>query len=86
MLKSSFIRFDKYILNLLFFNFLFILLFFFILLILYSLFLMNGPQTLYAIPGCFKCISGINLPPANENLFVYYFIYFIHLKEKRNFT
>ena len=28
----------------------------------------NGPQALYINPGCFKCISGINLSPANKNL------------------
>ena len=31
-----------------------------------SLFLVNDPQALYVSPGCFKCISGINLSPANK--------------------
>ena len=33
-----------------------------------SSFLVNGPQALYASPGCLKCNPVINLSPANENL------------------
>ena len=40
----------------------------------------NGPQTLQVKPGCFKCISGINLSPANKNLFTISFI-FVHLNK-----
>ena len=39
-----------------------------------SLFLVNGPQALKVKPGCFKCISGINLSPANKNVFTISFI------------
>ena len=31
-------------------------------------------KRLYVNPGCFKCISGINLSPANKNLFTILFI------------
>ena len=34
-----------------------------------SLFSVNGPKALYVNPGCVKCISGINLSPANKSLF-----------------
>ena len=33
-----------------------------------SLFLVNGPQTLYINPGYLKCILDIDLSPANSNL------------------
>ena len=52
-------HFCKYILHLLFFFNFWIL----------SLSSVNGPQTLSVNPGCFKCISGINLSPANKNVF-----------------
>ena len=42
-----------------------------------SLLLVNGPQTLCVNPGCFKCISSINLSPSNKNLFTIEFnLYF----------
>ena len=41
---------------------------------------MNGPQALYLNLGCLKCISGINLSPANKNLFINGFI--LYYKEK----
>ena len=62
--KFYLIRFDKYILNHLFSLIPFIL----------SLFLVNGPQGLYVNPGFLKCISSINLSPANKNLFIISFI------------
>ena len=36
---------------------------------------MNGPQALQVNPGCFKCISDINLSPANKTLLTILFIY-----------
>ena len=39
-----------------------------------SLFLVNGPEILYANPGCLKCISGMTLSPANKSLFIIAFI------------
>ena len=44
-----------------------------------SLFLVNGPQALHVYPGCLKCISGINLPPANKNLLTISFILYLIL-------
>ena len=41
-----------------------------------SLILVTGPQDLYGNQGCLKCISGINLSPANKNVFII-FIHFI---------
>ena len=35
---------------------------------------MNGPQALYVNPGCLKCISNINLSPANKSLLAIAFI------------
>ena len=35
---------------------------------------MNGPQALFVNPGCFKCIAGTNLSPANKSLFTIAFI------------
>ena len=37
-------------------------------------------KELYVIPGCFKCISGINLSPANKCLFTIAFILFFYKK------
>ena len=37
---------------------------------------MNGPQAPYVNPGCFKCISGINLCLANKSLFTITFIFY----------
>ena len=45
-----------------------------------SLVLVNGPQALYVKPGCFKCISAINLSPANKNLLTISFL--LYLKRK----
>ena len=45
-----------------------------------SLFLVNGPQALYVNPGYLKCISGINLSPANKNVFT------ISFKTKKDLT
>ena len=38
------------------------------------LILVDGTQALHANPGCLTCISGINLYPANKNLFIIFFI------------
>ena len=62
--KLYLVHFDKYFLNLLFFFFGF----------LYSFCLVNGRQALYVNPSYLKCISGMNLSPANENLFIISFI------------
>ena len=35
---------------------------------IFSLFYVSGPQALYVNPSCLKCISGINLFPANKNV------------------
>ena len=35
---------------------------------------MNGSQVLYVNPGYFKCIFGINVSPANKNIFIISFI------------
>ena len=39
-----------------------------------SLFLVNGPRTLYVNPGCIKCIPGINLSHANNNLLLHFIL------------
>ena len=39
-----------------------------------SLFFENGSQAQYVNSGCLKCISGIDLSPANKNLFKIHFI------------
>ena len=41
---------------------------------------MNGPQALYVIPGCFKCISGTKLSHANKSLFTIALI--LHFQNK----
>ena len=46
----------------------------------YSLFLVNGSQTLDENPGCLKCISGINLSSADKNLFTIAFILYFQNK------
>ena len=38
-----------------------------------SSFFVNGPQALHVSPGYLKCSLGINLSPANNNLFYYFF-------------
>ena len=38
------------------------------------LFFVDDPQALYVNPDCLKCISGINLSPANKNLLTISFI------------
>ena len=39
----------------------------------------NGPQALYVNSDCFKCVSGINLSPANNNLlFLFYLFYTLY--------
>ena len=35
---------------------------------------MNGPQALYVNPGYLKCISDVNLSPANKSLLAIAFI------------
>ena len=40
-----------------------------------SFFLVNGPQALYVNPGCFKCISGINLSPPNKTYLLFHSFY-----------
>ena len=45
---------------------------------------MNGPQALYVNPGCLKCISGINLSPANKNLFIISFTLYFENKRSCN--
>ena len=40
----------------------------------FACFFVNGPQELYVNPGCIKCIYGINLSHANENVFTNSFI------------
>ena len=37
---------------------------------IFSLFLVNGSHALYVNPGCFKCISAMNLSPANKNFVI----------------
>ena len=61
--KLHLVRFDKYNLNLLLFFKFFIL----------PLFLVNGPEALYVNPGCLKCISGMNISPAEKER-LYYFV------------
>ena len=48
---------------------------------------LNGPQALEVKPGCFKCISGINLSAANKNLhnFVHFYMVKINYHLTRNF-
>ena len=65
--KLYLIRFDKCILKVL------LLYIFFIL----SFILVNRLQALHVNAGCFKCISGINLPPASKS----YCIHCIFLRE-----
>ena len=48
------------------------------------LFFLNGPQALEVKPGCFKCISGINLSAANKNL--HNFVHFYMVKIKYHLT
>ena len=56
-----------------------------------SLFFVNGSQALYVNPGCLKFISGINLSPANKNLFTMSFNLYlainclILLKQRRTY-
>ena len=55
------------------------------------MFFVNGPQALYVNPGCLKCISCLNLSPANKNLCAISFSFIscinllIPLNQKRNF-
>ena len=44
-----------------------------------SLFSVNGPQAVYVKLGYTKYISGINLSPANKNLFIISFILYLAL-------
>ena len=65
--KLYLVCFDRHILNLLFyFNF-----------CIPSLFLVNGPQEIYVNLGCLKCISGMNLSPANKRFFIILFILYL---------
>ena len=45
-----------------------------------SLFLENSPYALHVNLGCFKFISGINLSPANNSLFIISFILYFQNK------
>ena len=68
--KLYLVRFDECILNILFLQvFGFLLCFFFV----------NGPEEFYVNPGCLKCISGTNLSPANKNLLIVSFIFYLAL-------
>ena len=70
------VRFGKYILNLLFFNFLYSLYLFFV----------NDRQALYENPSCLKCILGISLSPAYKKFFTISFILYILLLYLENKT
>ena len=48
---------------------------------IFSLFLVNGPQTIYVIRGCFKCISGRNLSPAIKNCLLLHSFYAFKTKQ-----
>ena len=45
---------------------------------------MYGSHALYVNRGCLKCILGMNLPPANKNLFIILFILYPQNKIEPN--
>ena len=65
--KLYLIRFGKYVLNLLLF------------LRMFLLFLVNSRQAQFVNPGCLKCISGINLSPANKTCLLFHSFYTLYL-------